>query len=209
MDKGEYAELQEQFEELQRQYDELRIVVARAGIPLPDEERKRPALTLIKGGLAAIVGLLGFLLGAARRRPVISGVLVASITGLGVVAGIPMSPPSLSPRTTLTSPSHRMHRRRPARGISHTPSTRRSVRPVSVSRPVAVANHRATPAPSLTLPHSQPQPQPSPPAPTPVPSPVPTPRPAPHGHGHHSRHCLVYAVFLGQRVCVKFGIGVP
>ena len=185
MDKGEYTELQEKFEDLQRQYDELRIVVARAGIPLPPEEHKRPSLTLIKGGLAAIVGLLGGLLWLVRQRPVVSGVLVASITALGVVAGLPAPSPTHSPRMTLTAPAHRPHRRRISLRASHAPSRRRSHRAVRASKPVAVSNHWATPAASPTLPQTQPSPQPTP---TPKP-PVPTPHSSPPGKPKHAKHC--------------------
>jgi hypothetical protein len=205
-------DLERKYQELLKKYDDLRILLAQMGITVPDDDQrsKRPHLTIIKGGLAAIVGLLAWLLSRARRHTaasIASGSLAASAVALGVFVATSSTPP-VAPRPTLTTPSPRAvsrntpsprtHRQRPPRR-----HTRRRGGVVGV-------NSKATvPATVTTLPSVLP-PLPKPsltPLPLPSPSPTPLPVPVPTRTSHRSHHCIVYVIILGKRVCVRAGDG--
>jgi hypothetical protein len=197
--EAEHRSLQERFRELAISYVQLGGVLAPEK---PSERRSKStaALTIIKGGLGAV---LAWLFLAGLRKRVVSAVLAATgLTAGGVVVYETFQPTLRAPHNAPAAPS-------PSRS-----STRPASRPGAVRRAqrghrgaVAITSARAghgspSSVPSPPPPSAGPSPQPSP---LPVPLPVPIPLPIPTPTVGHSPHCVLYVVILGQRVCVRHG----
>jgi hypothetical protein len=158
-------------------------------------ESQRPVLRVIRGGLAAIIGLLLLLLSRIRRvilahpAAYISAgtVAVAGITVWAVAAHGPATRPQAAP-----PPGHAAA---PASGAhaSHHAAAAPTAAPGSPQPTAsAVAAHpRSSPSPTAARPAPTPTPAPSPAGPTSTPTPSPTPSPSPT--------CVV---LLGVKVCV-------
>jgi hypothetical protein len=166
--------------------------------PLPEQESRRPVLRVIRGGLAAIIGLLVLLLGRARRvilahpaayvaagTAVVAGITVWAVAAHPPTNGPQAGPPVASARPTAGSRSS--HHAGAAPGtVSPGP------RPTAATS-AAAAHPRTSPSPSAAQPGPSPSPTPSGTQPAPSPSPASSPSPSP------SPSCVV---LLGIKVCV-------